>query len=201
MRTAFRVIDDFCVDPESVRQSVLDAGIGTWRPEQGAIGSSVYEGMGFWGQHSKMVASLTVAMGCAVFPNAMFFRVTRPGMERAYIHSDRDTGAYTCVCYLSEHDEEFGTAFYRHKGTGLAEMPPVADIVNTPHFADLQHDITEGDEKEWERLDWVRGRFNRAVIFHAPLFHSRLPLNGIGTNNKDSRMVWACHFHTAQTLA
>lgn len=196
----YAVVDGFCVDPDGVRASVLDAGIGTWLPNRGAIGSSIYEGMGFWGQHSKMVAALTAAMGCSIFPNAMFFRVTRPGMERAYIHSDRDTGAYTCVCYLSDHDEDFGTAFYRHKATGLTEMPSIYEVVNTPHLSDLKRDITEGGEKEWERLDYVGGLFNRAVIFHAPLFHSRMPLNGIGTNDEDSRMVWACHFHTTQTI-
>jgi hypothetical protein len=41
----------------------------------------------------------------------------------------------------------------------------------------------------------VQGRKNRALIFNAPLFHSRFPLGGIGTNADDARMVWVSHFH------
>ena len=200
MLRSIQVIDNFCPVVEKVRASAIAAGFGTWKPNKGYVGTSVYEGMGFWGDHAHMLASLRVSAGDMV-PNSMFFRVTRPGMERAYIHSDRETGGYTCVAYLSEHDEAYGTAFYKHRATGLTEMPTFAEMRSTDEYDQLRKDMVEGGEDEWEQLSFVRGKFNRAVIFHAPLFHARLPLEGLGSDDEDSRMVWACHFHTPYTLS
>lgn len=46
------VIDDFCPELDQVRSSALAAGFDTWRPNKGEVGSSIYEGMGFWGDHA-----------------------------------------------------------------------------------------------------------------------------------------------------
>lgn len=199
MKDSIRVIDDFCSDIDRVRASAIAAGFGTWRPNKGEIGSSVYDGMGFWGDHSRLLLSLNIVERSAVLPNSMFFRVTRPDMERAYIHSDRESGARTCIVYLSEHQESYGTAFYRHKETGLSEMPTFQEMTD-PRFDQLKFDMVSGDLSKWDQLDFVSGRYNRAVIFDAPLFHSRIPMNGIGSNDSDSRLVWACHFHSPNTI-
>lgn len=197
---SIRVIDDFCPNIHDVRHSALESGFATWLPNKGEVGSSVYEGMNFWGKHSYMIASLMAATGVAVFPNNMFFRVTNKDTEGAYVHSDREWGSKTCISYLSDHEELSGTGFYRHRATGLIEMPTFDDMKEDGVFDLLKKDMVEGGEKEWEQIDFVRGRFNRAVIFHAPLFHSRVPKNGISDNPKDGRMIWACHFHTVQSL-
>lgn len=188
--------DNFCEHAEGVRQSALDSGFGTWRPNKGEVGSSVYEGMNWKGAHGVMLRSLSAAMGgCRIFPNSTFFRITTPGMERAYIHSDREDGEFTCVAYLSQHDDVSGTAFYRHRATGLREMPTFEEM-NDPRFDGLKADMVKGGEAEWEQTDFARGFFNRAVIFAAPLFHSRIPLLGIGeeTDPASARMVWVSHF-------
>lgn len=200
MRDSIRVIDDFCPEVERVIASVHNAGFGTWRPNKGEVGSSVYDGMGFWGDHAWLLRSLAIAEGTHVLPNTTFFRVTRPGMERAYIHSDRETGARTCVVYLSEHEDTYGTAFYRHRATGLTAMPTFAEMHGNHVFDQLKHDMVHGTDKEWEQVGFVHGVMNRAVIFDAPLFHARIPLHGIGTNDTDSRLVWACHFYTPNTF-
>lgn len=181
-----KVIDNFCPHIDKVRQSALNAGFATWLPNKGKIGSSVYDGMGFWGDHSHMLASVCQAMDTFVYPNSMFFRVTTPETERAYIHSDRITGAFTCVAYLSDHTEDYGTAFYRHS-SGIEEMP--AEV--SPELAD---DMVSRDNFEETRK--VDGKLNRAVIFSAPLFHSRVPVTGI----ESGRMVWVSHFHTPESL-
>jgi len=190
------VKDNFCEHAEGVRQSALESGFGTWCPNKGEIGSSVYEGMNFKGAHGVMLRALSAAFGgCHIFPNSVFFRVTTPNMERAYIHSDREDGEFTCVCYLSQHQDVSGTAFYRHRVTGLREMPTFEEMKD-PTFAGLKMDMVVGGEAEWEQTDFVRGFFNRAVIFKAPLFHSRIPLLGIGESEKPetARMVWVSHF-------
>ena len=195
MITSFQVVDNFCDRMDDVRKSVLAAGFGTWRPNKGEVGSSIYEGMGFWGHHALLLHSLSKAVGGHVFPNSMFFRVTNEGMEKAYIHSDRETGNHTCVAYLSEHKEDSGTAFYMHKRTGLKFMPSFAEMQEKGIFEELKQDMVSRDPDKWVQLDYVKGLYNRALIFQAPLFHSRFPLEGIGSNGEDGRLIWATHFY------
>jgi hypothetical protein len=188
--------DNFCAHAESVRASALESGFATWNPKQGEVGSSVYDGMNFKGAHGIMLRSLCAMMGAqAVFPNSMFFRITTPETERAYIHSDREEGEWTCIAYLSHHEEEVsGTGFYQHRATKLREMPTFKEMAN-PKYSTLKRDMIKGGTDEWEQLDFVRGLFNRAVVFHAPLFHSRIPMHGLGGGDPETaRMIWACHF-------
>ncbi len=192
---SFLVIDGFCDEIERVRQSVHDAGFGTWRPNKGEVGTSIYEGMGFWGDHALMIGALTRAVNTAVAPNTMYFRVTNEGMERAYIHSDRESGNYTAICYLSDHAEVSGTAFYRHKPTGWESMPSFEEMQELGVMDAMTADMVSRDPDKWEQIDFVRGRKNRALIFNAPLFHSRFPLEGIGTETDTGRLVWASHFY------
>lgn len=191
---SFLVVDNFCEDLERVKASAFAAGFDTWNPNKGEVGSSVYEGMGFWGDQALMVRALMRATGAVVVPNTMYFRVTNEGMERAYIHSDRESGAYTCVAYLTEHEQESGTAFFKHKRTGLTSMPSFAEMQDMGIFEELKADMVSRDPDKWVQTDYVRGAYNRALIFNAPLFHSRFPLEGIGDSFDNGRLVWVSHF-------
>lgn len=188
-------VDDFCDEVETVIASVRAAGFSTWLPNKGEVGSSVYEGMGFWGQHALMLKNIMLHMGSVIVPNSMFFRCTNEGMEKAYIHSDRESGGWTCVAYLSDHEEESGTAFFRHKPTGLTAMPSFAEMKEMGIFDMLKEDMVSRDESKWEQVGYVEGKKNRAVLFHAPLFHSRFPLEGLGKDTDEGRLVWVSHFY------
>jgi len=188
------VADNFCPEIESVIASVHAAGFSTWKPNKGEVGNSNYEGMGFWGHHALMLKALISELDSIVVPNSMFFRLTNEGMEQAYIHSDRETGNYTCIAYLSEHDTESGTAFFKHINTGLIEMPSFQDMKDMGIFEELKEDMVSRDPTKWEQIGYVAGKYNRALIFDAPLFHSRYPLEGIGKTEKDGRLIWASHF-------
>ncbi len=189
------VVDDFCPNPDLVVASVKEAGMATWLPNKGKVGSSVYEGMGFVGNHAPMISSIINHLEVVVVPNTMFFRTTNENTEKAYIHSDRTSGAYTCVCYLSHHEDEYGTAFYLHNPTGLLEMPSFQDMEDMGIFEMMKKDMVERDEDKWELVEFVQGKYNRAVLFNAPLFHSRVPVSGFGKNEEDGRLVWASHFY------
>lgn len=197
---SFLVIDNFCEDLEQVKASAYAAGFDTWRPNKGAVGSSNYEGMGFWGDHALMIRALARAVGGMVVPNSMFFRVTNVGMERAYIHSDRESGNHTCIAYLTDHEQESGTAFYMHKRTGLKEMPSFQEMGDMGIFDELKADMVSRDPDKWVQTDYVRGAYNRALIFSAPLFHSRFPLDGIGDSFETGRLIWASHFFKMNTM-
>jgi hypothetical protein len=191
------VIDDFTPHIHEVKKSAFDSGFGTWAPNKGAVGSSIYEGMCFYGKHSPMLHALSYVMGRPVYPNNMFFRATNANTEAAYVHSDRESGDYTCIVYLSEHEETSGTGFYRHRETGMTSMPSFAELAEKPEFFEqLKREMVSGSDEHWEQLDFIRGRFNRAVVFDAPLFHARMPKNGFGVTPEEGRLVWVAHFVT-----
>jgi hypothetical protein len=189
-------VDEFVADPERVRQSALESGFGTWRPNKGEVGSSIYTGMNFWGDHGTLLRSLARAMGSPVYPNSMFFRVTNTDTEGAYVHSDREMGDYTAIVYLSKHEDEgSGTGLFEHIETGMRAMPSFAELRKDPAFFEkLKGEMVNGNPAHWNLLKFVLGRFNRAFIFEAPLFHSRFPKHGYGETAEDARMIWACHF-------
>lgn len=192
-----QIIDNFTPRIDEVRASALASGFGTWRPNTGEVGSSNYEGMNFWGKHALMLHALSFYLGGrAVYPNSMFFRVTNLDTEGAYVHSDRETGDFTCIVYLSQHDGVYGTGFYRHRETGMTHMPSFADLHEQPQlFERLKREMVDGSEEYWEQLDFIRGQYNRAVIFDAPRFHARSPKHGIGTTAQDGRLIWCAHFY------
>lgn len=191
------IIDNFCPRIDEVRASAFASGFGTWRPNKGEVGSSIYDGMGFWGLHAPMLQALSFYVGGPVYPNSMFFRVTNEDTEAAYVHSDRESGDWTCIVYLSEHVEKSGTGFYRHRETGMTHMPSLAEMQKDPPvFERLKDQMVRGSDDDWELLDYVYGGYNRAVIFDAPRFHSRFPKNGFGSSAEKGRLVWAAHFLT-----
>lgn len=191
------IIDNFSPRIDEVRASALASGFGTWRPNKGEVGSSIYDGMAFWGLHATMLQSLSFFVGGPVYPNSMFFRVTNHDTENAYVHSDRESGDFTCIVYLSHHTEKTGTGFYRHRETGMTHMPSFAEMQkDPPAFERLKQHMVSGSDDDWELLDFVRGGYNRAVIFDAPRFHARTPRHGFASTPEEGRLVWSCHFLT-----
>jgi len=192
MKDTIIIKDDFCPQLEEVRQSALDSGFGTWTPNQGLVGKSEYDGMNFAGNHDLITRCLSGALGFPIYPRASFFRITKPD-TRTYIHSDRTHGNWTCIVYLSKHTEVSGTAFYRHRETGLMEMPTFEQQKEMGIFDMLKADMENGKEDKWEKLDFIRGVYNRALIFNAPLFHSRIS-EVESKEDTTARMVHVTHF-------
>ena len=190
------IAENFCPQIDDVRSSALVAGFGTWVPAtKGEVGSSRYEGMGFVGTHSHMLKALALTIGKPVYPNKMFFRLTNTETEKAYIHSDRHAGDFTCVAYLSQHEGQgSGTGFWRHRDLNITEMPTFEQMHEDGTFDRLSKDMVSGDPKDWEMTHFCNGAYNNAVIFRAPLFHSRFPIHGIGKTTEEGRLVWVAHF-------
>jgi hypothetical protein len=187
--------DDFLADPDRMRQSALDSGFGTWRPNKGAIGPDKFDGVNFYGDHVTGVRAIAARFDKRIFPNKMFFRVTNERTEEAVVHSDIFTGDFTCLVYLSKH-EDSGTEFYRHKPTDTYALPPLKDFyADEVNFARFKRDCSHRDSEVWEKVNSVEGRYNRAVIFPSAVFHCRYPYTGFGQGVEDGRMIWGCHFY------
>ncbi len=197
------IIDNFCLQIDEVRQSFLTAGFGTWAPGHGKLGVGVFAGVGNVGEHKWMNLALTKAMGGPIISGSQFARINKESDPAAYIHSDRSDGQMTAICYLSrETDENHGTGFYRLKPCedfpdGLDEMPCYqSQDAMGERGKRLQVKMVKSDPRDWELTLFVPGIYNRCVIFHGPLFHSRLPAYGLGSTPESARMVWVNHFQT-----
>lgn len=191
-----RTFDDFLPNPEAVRQSAIRAGFGTWEPNKGDMGAAFYQGVSFWGDHASLFRALHKRIG-QIIPSSMFFRITNPDMEHALIHSDREYGENTAIVYLSPPREGSGTGFYRHRELGWTDMPSMEVLAkDRVFFQKINQQILNASDEDWELYEFVEARFNRCLVFDAPKIHCRLPKNGFGKDEADSRMVWVCHFNT-----
>ena len=81
------------------------------------------------------------------------------------------------VIYLNDNEEcAGGTAFYRHKETGLDIVQRNSELNSTydnypqkrKDYGDL---ITESNE-EWELIDIIEMKSNRAIFYPSNVFHS-----------------------------
>lgn len=116
----------------------------------------------------------------------MFMRRSPKGVDVPHIaHHDLVMGAYSLMLYLNDNDEA-GTAFIRHKETGMCYAP------ESPAFLKIaQHD--QNLPTEWAILEMIKMKENRVVIFDAGVFHCAMPIGGFG-QGADSRTVLTCFF-------
>lgn len=187
MESDIIVIDNFCEELDAVIEVAKEGGFGTWTPSNVEYGISKYTGMGFMGSMAPLFKELMLSVGVVV-PNQTFFRVSNSDTNKALIHSDIASGSHTCIVYMSEHDKPHGTAFFKHRNTGLINSPPISEL-----NSQWDSDMKTTSEDVWEEVSRVEGRKNRAVIFPSTRFHSRFPFEGdeLGSD----RLIWACHFY------
>lgn len=186
MLNRFIIVDDFYNDPDTLVKVALS----TMREEESPQGN--YAGVmtteSFLSeQHREIFRKLTLEPSINSSTNANGrIRFTRANDTfRFHIHYDVDVQTkWAGVVYLSkEHPETDGTAFWRHRRTGLEIAP------NTPegfarygwrNFHDLKAFLeTEGlDESLWDKTFTVPYKYNRLVLFRPWLLHSPGPAFG-----------------------
>lgn len=111
-----------------------------------------------------------------------FFRESPDGqVEPNFIHTDRDMGDWTAILYLNERPYNGdGTIFWRDKKTG--------EVVSTE--TDVHAEGERWNEPgRFEVATHVAAKFNRCVVFSAPLFHSRALFDNYGTAGHDARLI------------
>jgi tetratricopeptide (TPR) repeat protein len=156
-RPTLLVIDDFYPDPDAVRRFAL---------QQEFVVSGNYPGLrtkSFAGEDDKRKFESLFGRKVSYFPeqyNGSFQIVTRN--ERSWIH--RDLTEYSCVVFLTpDPPANSGTVFYRHLPTGAqkAGWKEREDLLS----ADSRN------EDQWEVIDRIGNKYNRAVFFDGFLSH------------------------------
>lgn len=116
---------------------------------------------------------------------------------RNFIHAD--PVRWGAVAYLNEDDHpNNGTAFWRHRRTGLATFPWTDwRRYGFRSQAEAWRALVEQDgqdESKWEQVRLVPARFNRVILFDSRQFHSHMPKTNFGTDRESARLVQVFFF-------
>lgn len=164
-----------------------------------------YKGVGLGFSPEGIWDYIGAPFGRTAVPSMEFFRLGTADLDpSSYIHADSGIAQWAAVLYLSEAPDMVigGTAFWKHKETGLTEMP-TPDWVRK-NFGDSDKGIqtfidkinADGqDESKWQMTDLVGQKFNRIVMYSGKKFHSRYPKDGWGKDVTDGRLVWTSFFN------
>lgn len=112
-------------------------------------------------------------------------------------HFDASTPHHMAVLLYLCNDEHGGTAFYRHKATGLQQVMPES----REHFLDVYYDelnahppaprYFDDSDANFEFLGMMPARFNRLVIYRGSLLHSAVvnPQRSLTSNPRTGRLT------------
>lgn len=194
------VIDDFHPTPVAISKVAqgLNYGPQEWK-------GHTYNGIGLGYSPEGAYGYLGAIFGCPVKPKLEYFRLgTKSEPTTTYIHADSICAKYAAVWYLSEAPKDViaGTAFWRHKESGLTALPTREALAEKlggddkvdPFVAGLNTD--GNDESKWDLVGLVGQKFNRIAIYPTNLFHSRYPKDAWGEGVADGRIVWTTFFDT-----
>lgn len=190
----FIIIDDFYKDPDAVRNIAL--GQSKENTTQGNYAGVMTDTSYFNEQHFEMFSNLC---GFPVKGSTRFngkFRFTKGNeIGTQDIHFDPGDGNcyFAGVIYLTPgNDGTEGTIFWKHKETGLEEIPKTIEGLQKYGWNNI-HDLetflnTDGvDHHKWDRILTIPYRYNRLVLFRPWKFHS--PGAGFGNSIETARLA------------
>lgn len=186
------IVDNFAPEPDRVRAAALDLSYrqvdGNYPGIRANVPPSYFEGLG-----AVLVPAIRGLFGSqrrANFVGAYYsLATTAPGelaLQQRIPHIDRpETNQLAIVHYLS-HEDQGGTAFYRHRSTGYETITTAR---HADYIAALEADFARhgepppsyisGDTDLFERVLAVEPLYNRAIIFRCCLLHCAcLPNDG-----------------------
>lgn len=185
MMQRYYIVDDFYANPDMVRQFALSQ-------EKNEKSDGNYAGImtkePFITQ--EHLDALSLLLNQQVKPSTSFcgkFRFTQ-GHEHHKQDIHFDPGDNNCawagVLYLTPNIQNTeGTIFWKHKRTGLEDIPRSIQGINQYGWKDVD-DLkvfleTEGtDYSLWEKTFQVPYKYNRLVLFRPWMFHSPGPSFG-----------------------
>lgn len=191
MKSVIAMFDDFFDSPNEIFDRITACPHGEYQ--------SIWDGVKYPGinevvpidiqefihQRLQEITDRKISIACT-FSRAMLDGMVAPHR----IHSDKIMGQYSMHIYLSkEWPAESGTSFWTHKTEGNRHTHKT-DV----NIVDHDHDQFD----QWTRNIVMLGKFNRAVIHDATLFHCAEPGIGWGKGPKDGRLVLTTFFSEAK---
>jgi len=185
MRENVIVIDDFYVNAKETREFILTQDFSvTGNYPGGRTKSYATEDM-------KKTFEKILNKKITYWPdgyNGAFQYTT--AQHSSWIH--RDCTSWAGVIYLTPNaPPDAGTAFFRHKATGLEEVTD-----STPEAIKKQLDNDSNDMSKWDQIDNVGNVFNRLILFRGTRSHRSMTY--FGTNKDDGRLFQLFFFNTEE---
>lgn len=205
------IADDVLLNPDDLRACATPGSFGappetSWYPGQVAPLPETYLPLVLrelrnamvqaFGMHPDYRANAYGFFGLSTLrPDQMAINQVAPHTDTARLHS------FATVHYLS-HDDQGGTAFYRHKSTGLELITPSCSA-KFAHFrrqelAQVQDPSPTEIENLYEEIFHVEPRFNRLILYRAGQIHrSKLtPGAALSTDPARGRLTANTFFNT-----
>jgi hypothetical protein len=176
------IIDDFYVDPDSVRRFALSQEFNVKGNYPGArtkpfITDDVKEAIEYNMQFAGKITDWLNHDPDASYSGA--FQITT-AQDRTWIHADHHN-MWAGVCYLTpDAPISSGTGLYRHKATGQHSR------------IDQNHE--GNDYTKWDLFDRIGNKYNRLIIYPGNMFHASLDY--FGDNHQNGRLFQTFFFHT-----
>lgn len=187
--TTLQIIDDYFARPVEMRGRVLAGEFGTQTGPDGAKYTNINVA-----EMPELFPPLERALRAKVEPKLAVFRVDLDGeLPHCPVHSDEICATHAGILYLNTPEQcRGGTAFWRHKRTGLEEMPEGVGPLCIHELKQLNLDWH--DASQWEQTTFVPMKFNRFITYPTRMFHSRWPLEGFGTSKENGRLIWTLFY-------
>ena len=113
--------------------------------------------------------------------------------ERSWIHADSTT-TWAALVYLTPNAPlSGGTGLFRHKRTGLSQVPKLDNGDIDRNLLDEVY-LDSQDLTKWDMTDRLANKFNRMVLYRGDLFH--MSLDYFGTNKDNGRLFQTFFFST-----
>ena len=202
MRPNFLIIDDFLANPQDVRRQALAL---DYDPKfkngnyPGLISTRALPTEGINKTVSKIIGTPVTGDTRTTHGHC---RLTLSGDKgRSGVHID--PCFYSGILYLSDEKHcRGGTDFFRHRKTGLEQVPNsemklLQSGYDNPNT--LIEDVVNKDtlrQSQWERTMRAPMRFNRLILFNPWMFHNAGP--AFGKSPETGRLVCLLFFAAAR---
>lgn len=169
------IIEDVLPDPVGYRERMLRSSFETMNFGE----AGVFHGIARSDELGTVLPALITQRLPQLISKLTFLRKSPYGqVEPNFIHTDSGMGDWTGILYLNEKPAAGdGTDFWRHWDTGFVE----------PNGGD-EKTADWKDSAKWNRWHHVEAKFNRLLLFKAPLFHSRAIFENYGSGD-DARLI------------
>ena len=166
----------------TVRQSPLfnPQGFGSWKPSKGAIGSSVWGRMNFYGDHATILEDHLQKGRFSSAPAACSFASRMRRQSALTVHSDVHDRGYDLHCSVFNNSTRISTVldFIGTRRFNSLFMPTLDELAKASCDirGNSKADINESSEKLWEEVGEVGAKASTTVLFaklHKPSMASR----------------------------
>lgn len=200
MPTSLIIVDDFLEEPENFRQAAISLDYPDLKGEFPGRNSAQRIDLPGLPQHISSLVGENLKPIDPLESHGKCRLTLASDPRLGAVHVDR--AQWSGILYLSrEEDARGGTDFFRHKKTGLDQVPindREAERLGYPSSRAVMEQTAFADGKKrsaWEKTMSVPMRFNRLILLRPWMFHSSG--SGFGSGPIDGRLIYVMFFTLA----